>query len=141
MDQSGISQPTLAIANQNCSANLDYTRYPESLHMMIAFLKSSVLNKALTAHAQVSIKALTKAYTTSKYNSAKEVVEFELESGIRTAISKSSFTKLLNLSTDPHLIDPDLVSSVDMINTFNQMGHTPVLTRLSAFKKNKLPSI
>ncbi|KAL4568114.1 hypothetical protein LXL04_023715 [Taraxacum kok-saghyz] len=28
-----------------------------------------------------------------------------------------------------------------MINVFNQMGHTPILMRLSAFKKNKLPSI
>ena len=81
------------------------------------------------------------AYTTSKYNSAKNVVEFELETGYKTAISKTSFTKLLNLSTDKNLVDPDSVSNADMIKTFNTMGHTPVLTRLSAFKKNKLPSI
>ena len=135
------SQQTLDIAHQNCSAVLDYTQYPESLHVMFEFLKSSVLKKALTAQADVSIKALTKAYTTSKYNSAKNVVEFELEMGTRTAISKSSFTKLLNLSTDQALIDPDKISSADMINVFNQMGHTPVLTRLSAFKKKKLLSI
>ena len=78
MDQSVLSPPTLAIAHQNCSAVLDSSRYPESLHLMIEFLKSSTLNKALTAHARVSIKALTKAYITSKYNSAKNVVEFEL---------------------------------------------------------------
>ena len=112
-----------------------YTRYPESLQNLIEFLRSYVLYTALTAQASVSIKSLTRAYTTSKYNSAKNVVEFELETGIRTAISKTSFTKLLNLSTDPHLIDPDTVSSPDMIRTFNTMGHTPVLTRLSAFKK------
>ena len=141
MDQSGISQQTPGIKHQNCSANLDYTRYPESLQILIEFLRSSVLNTALTAQASVSIKSLTRAYTTSKYSSAKNVVEFELETGLRTAISKTSFTKLLNLSTDPHLIDPDSVSSPYMINTFNTMGHTLVLTRLSAFKKNKLPSL
>ncbi|KAL4583030.1 hypothetical protein LXL04_007594 [Taraxacum kok-saghyz] len=92
-------------------------------------------------HARVSMKALTKAYTTSKYNTAKNIIEFELEEGIRTTISKSSFTKLLYLSTDPALMDPDQISSSDMITTFNQMGHTPILTRLSAFKKNKLPSL
>ena len=141
MDQSGLSPLTLAIAHQNCCANLDYNRYPESLHILIEFLKSSDLNTALTAHAKVSMKALTKAYTTSKYNTAKNVVEFELETGIRTAISKLSFTKLLNISIEPALMDPDKISSSDMINTFNQMGHTPILTRLSAFKKNKLPSL
>ena len=141
MDQTGISQQTLAIKHQNCSANLDYTRYPESIQILIEYLRSSVLNRALTAQASVSIKSLTRAYTTSKYNSAKNVVEFELETGFKTAISKTCFTKLLNLSTDKYLNDPDSVSSSDMIKTFNTMGHTPVLTRLSAFKKNKLPSI
>ena len=141
MDTSAISPQTLAIAHQNCYADLDHTKYPEPLHILIVFLRSSVLNTALTAHARVSTKALTKAYTTSKYNTSKNVVEFELETGVRTAISKTSFTRLLNLTTEAIPIDPDAISSSDMINTFNQMGHTPVLTKLSAFKKNKLPSV
>ena len=141
MDTSVLSSQTLAIAHQNCIANLDYTSYPASLQIIIAFLKSSVLNTALTAHANVSRKALTRAYTTSKYNTAKNVMEFELEIGKRTSISKISFTKLLNLSTEPALMDPDSISSSDMLKTFNLMGHTPILTRLSAFKKNKLLSI
>ncbi|KAL4573963.1 hypothetical protein LXL04_020785 [Taraxacum kok-saghyz] len=114
---------------------------PTNTHVLIEFLKSSVLNKALTAHAVVSHKTLTKAYSSAKYNSAKNIVEFDLESGKRTAITKTSFTKLLNLSIDQALIDPDKVSSADMIYAFNQMGHTPILTWLSAFKKNRLPSI
>ncbi|KAL4579731.1 hypothetical protein LXL04_015895 [Taraxacum kok-saghyz] len=133
------SNPT--IAHQNCYADLDYTKYPPTLHVLIEFLKSSVLNKALTAHAVISRKALTKAYSSAKYNSTKNIVEFDLESGKRTAITKTAFTKLLNLSIDQALIDPDKVSSADMIHAFNQMGHTPILTRLSAFKKNRLPSI
>ena len=70
MDTSAISPQTLAIAHQNCYADLDHTKYPETLHVLIEFLKSSILNKALTAHADISIKALTKAYTSAKYNSA-----------------------------------------------------------------------
>ena len=119
MDTSAISPQTLAIAHQNCFADLDYTKYPPQLHVLIEFLRSSVLNKALTAHAEVSTKALTKAYSSAKYNSAKNVMEFDLETGKRTAISKTSFTKLLDLSTDPALTDPDLVTSIDMINAFN----------------------
>ena len=141
MDTTAISPQTLAIAHQNCYADLDHTKYPEPLHVLIEFLKSSVLNTALTAHARVSMKALTQAYTTSKFNSTKNVIEFELETRVRTAISKSSFTRLLNLTTEATPIDPDTISSSDMINTFNMMGHTPILTRLSAFKKNKLPSL
>ena len=141
MDTSVISPQTLAIAHQNCYAVLDPTKYPDKLHVLIEFLKASVLNKALTAHVAVSRKTLTKAYSSAKYNSAKNIVEFDLESGKRTAITKNSFTKLLDLPTDPALIDPDQVSSADMITVFNQLGHTPVLTRLSAFKKNKLPSV
>ena len=141
MDTTAISPQTLAIAHQNCYADLDYTKYPEPLHVLIEFLKSSVLNTTLTAHARVSMKALTQAYTTSKFNSMKNVVEFELETGVRTAISKSSFTRLLNLTTEAIPIDPDTISNSDMINTFNMMGHAPILTRLSAFKKNKLPSL
>ena len=141
MDQSVISPQTLAIAHQNCYAVLDSSKYSESLPLLIEFLKSSSLSTALTAQAQVSIKALTKAYSTSRYNSAKNTVEFELTTGKKTAINKNSFSKILNLPIDPSLIDPDTVSSVDMLKTFNQMGHTPILTRISGFKKNKLPSV
>ena len=141
MDTTALSPQTLAIAHQNCYAVLDYTKYPETLHVLMEYLKSSVLNTTLTAHARVSMKALTQAYTTSKYNTTKNVVEFELETGVRTGISKTAFTRLLNLNTEAIPIDPDAISSSDMINTFNQMGHTPVLIRLSAFKKNKLPSV
>ncbi|KAL4554680.1 hypothetical protein LXL04_037282 [Taraxacum kok-saghyz] len=141
MDTSAISAPTLAIAHQNCYADFDHTKYPSGLQIIIEFLKSSILNKALTVHAVVSHKALTKAYSSAKYNSAKNIVEFDLETGKRTTITKTAFTKLLGLSIDPALIDPDTISSSDMIYTFNQMGHTPVLTKLSAFKKNKLPSV
>ncbi|KAL4568115.1 hypothetical protein LXL04_023716 [Taraxacum kok-saghyz] len=93
MDTSALSQQRLTNAHQNCYANLDYTQYLASLHVLIEFLRSSVLNKALTAHADVSIKALTKAYSSAKYNSTKNIVEFDLESGKRTAITKISFTK------------------------------------------------
>ncbi|KAL4556842.1 hypothetical protein LXL04_035006 [Taraxacum kok-saghyz] len=75
----------------------------------------------------------------ANYNSVTNVMDFDLEIGVRTGISKNIFCKLLKVPMSKELIDPDSVFGTDMISIYNQMGHTPILTRLSAFKKNKLP--
>ena len=137
----GISPTVLTIKHQNCTVSLDSSKYPDPLPILIECLKASSLRTALTGSANVSISSLTKAYSTAKYNTVRNCVEFEMENGTRTAISQKSFVKILNLSTEANLVDPDLVSNPDMIRTFNQMGHSPILTRISGFKKNKLPTM
>ena len=141
MDQSAISQKVLAIKHQNCTVSLDSSLYPEPLPILIECLKASTLNTALTATAIVSLSSITKAYFSAKFNFVKNIVEFEMENGTKTAISQKSFVKILNLSTTKTLIDPDLVPTPNMIKAFNQMGYTPILTRNSGFKKNKLPTM
>ena len=138
---SGISPTVLSIKHQNCIVSLDSTKYPDPLPILIESLKASSLSTALTGFSNVSISSLTKAYSSAKFNSVKNIVEFEMENSTRTAISQKSFVKILNLSTEKNFIDPDLVSNPDMIKTFNQMGHTPILTRISGFKKNKRPTM
>ncbi|KAL4573482.1 hypothetical protein LXL04_020290 [Taraxacum kok-saghyz] len=140
IDQSAISENVMAIKNQNCTVSLDSSLYPDSVKILIECLKASILNTALTAKAKVSISLLTEAYSSAKFDSVKNIVEFEMENGTNIAISQESFVKILNLSTAKNLIDSKTVINPDMIKTINQMGHTPILTRLSGFKKNKLPS-
>ena len=137
----GISPTVLTIKHQNCTVSLDSSKYPDPLPILIECLKASSLNKALTCFENVSISSLTKAYTTSKYNSVKNTVVFELENGNKTSISQKTFIKILNLPVTENLVDPDLIPNPDMIRTFNQMGHSPILTRISGFKKNKLPTM
>ncbi|KAL4562273.1 hypothetical protein LXL04_034472 [Taraxacum kok-saghyz] len=139
--ETGISPTVLTIKHQNYTVSLHSSKYPDPLPILIECLKASSLDTALTGSSNVYISSLTKAYSTAKYNSVRNTVEFEMENGTRTAISQKSFVKIQNLSFATNLIDPDLVSNPDMIRTFNQMGHSSILTRISGFKKNKLPTM
>ncbi|KAL4583290.1 hypothetical protein LXL04_007860 [Taraxacum kok-saghyz] len=117
---SGISPSVLTIKDQNCIVSLDSSKYPDPLPILIECLKASSLSTALTGFSNVSISSLTKAYSTAKFNTVKNIVEFEMENGIQTAISQTSFVKIMILSSDKNLIDLDLISG---------------------FKKNKLPTM
>lgn len=79
-------------------------------------------------------------YSTASYNSAEQVMNFEVH-GHRNWISKVNLCKLLGLSSSPDGINPNSVAIYRLIVMFHQMGYTYDLSLLPKFRKSTLPPI
>lgn len=65
-----------------------------------------MFKKALFHHELVLMTAMTLAYSTMLCNPSMAVISFEVE-GHKTTITKSSFYKLLGLSTGESYLNPE----------------------------------
>ncbi|CAI9284980.1 unnamed protein product [Lactuca saligna] len=91
------SIPTLTVQSSNLLADLDSSHYPAALGIIVECLPHSALSKALTASKDVPLKLLSLAFSSAKYNKAKDVVSFEVTGGKVVQLSKPIFARLLGL--------------------------------------------
>ncbi|CAI9285835.1 unnamed protein product [Lactuca saligna] len=77
MDQIVSTTMLIIRVYQNLVADLNTLKYNPNIQPLIESLNYSPLKKALTMSEKVSLCHLSKAYSTSSYNSAEEVMNFE----------------------------------------------------------------
>ncbi|CAI9283282.1 unnamed protein product [Lactuca saligna] len=126
--------------DQNLILDLDSTRYNETLRPMIECLKYSPLAQALTMVESIPMVHLSKAYSFATYIQAYEIIISEVAMS-RTSINKARFCKMIGLDSSEYLVDPDLISSIDPINMFYQIGYIWDISLLSKFRKPNIPPV
>ncbi|CAI9264564.1 unnamed protein product [Lactuca saligna] len=127
-------------SGQNLILDLTASRYNEALKPMIECMRFSPLAQALTMVESIPLLHLSKAYTFVSYLLANGVINFEFDSR-KTSISKSQFSRILGFDSTEGLVDPDLISSTDLIHMFYHMGYLEDITLLSKFRKPNLPTM
>ena len=127
-----ISFSILKIQGSNYQVELDLSKYPEELHMLVVALQNSVLSKAMFDSFAAPMSWLSKAGSTASYNKETGCVEFTMVNDTRIRVSKRLFCKILGI---PNSGPYDELSSSQVVFMFNEMGHQPPLTRISDFKK------
>ncbi|CAI9297226.1 unnamed protein product [Lactuca saligna] len=122
----------------NLILDLTASCYNEALRPMIGCFHFSPLAQALTMEKSIPLIHLLKALSTTSYVPSNDAVNFEVDSQ-KIAITKAQFCRMLGIGGSEGLVDPDSISSVDLIHMFDQMGYNDDLTLLSKFKYCNLP--
>lgn len=103
--------------NQNLSLDLDSSRYSNVLKPIIECMHYSPLDQALTMFGFVALVHLSKAFSSTNYNQSEGLITFDVDSH-KTSISKVRFYMMLGFSSIDGLIDPESISSSEIIKMF-----------------------
>lgn len=98
------------------------------------------LAQALTMVEYIPLVHLSKAFSAASYVLADDVINSEVDSR-KSTITKARFWRMLGFGTTEGMVDPNLISSVDLIHMFYQMGYNGELTLLSKFKKSNISPV
>ncbi|KAI3780009.1 hypothetical protein L2E82_09830 [Cichorium intybus] len=149
------SQTTEAISIPNLksqSANLvlcnNLQLYPQPTDALVECLKRPVLGYALTCTPSIPTTLVHRAHYTSNAlfdsnNQVKSVVYEVVDSKGKTKKvqqTKEKFAEALRLPVynSKEMVVP---SADQLVEMFNEMGYTPLLEKISMFKKNQLPDL
>ena len=102
---------------QNLILDLTSLCYNEAQRPMIECLRCSPLAQALTMPESITLIHLSNLYSSVSYVLVGDVINFKVDSR-KTSTSKSRFYRVLGYDSTEGLVDPDLISSIDLIHIF-----------------------
>lgn len=122
---------------QNIILDLDSSLYNETLRLMIECLRFSPLAQALTMAESFPLVHLSKAYSSITYIQDDDIITYKIATS-RTSINKPRFRRMLVLDSSECLVNPDSISSTDLINMFYQISYIGDISLLSKFRVSNL---
>lgn len=81
---------------------------------------------------------LSKAYSSASYIKEEQHITIEVFDK-KTSILKARFCSLLGLSNNASMVNPDTISTAQIVEMFYQMGYKDLITSISTFRKLNLP--
>lgn len=105
---------------------------------IIERLKYSPLVTALIKFKSVPMLLLSKVYSSVAYIKEAERITFDIFEK-KTSISKARFCSLLGLTLVDSMVNPDSISTAQIVEMFYQMGYTKLIPAISKFRKPNLP--
>ena len=100
--------------NQNLILDFDPFKYDAFFQPLIESLRYSPLATGLSKTDNVPLPPLSKAYSIARYKESGVVIIFELGNQ-QTSITKSRFSQLMGFPYTRDLIDPQSISSSDIM--------------------------
>lgn len=133
-----VSQPMMKIRHTNLLLNSLLDTYLKEQRMIILVLSNFVLNHALSSSFAIPMQWPSLVASTTVHNKIMEMVTFRLISNKTKKLTKKKFAQILKLSSTSTFHD---VTTKQLIQMFNEMGHQPTLSVISHFKKSSYPCI
>lgn len=138
--QEQSAHTSLLNIKQNQKLILDLASFKYNAYMLpiVECLKYSPLVHALTKVECVPMSLLSKAYSSASYVQTEERILFEIFEH-KASISKARFCSLLGLTYVNSMVNPDSISTAQIIEMFYQMGYTDPIIAIAKFNESNLP--
>lgn len=132
------SNPLMMIQRTSYQILADVDAYPEGLWMLILPLKHSVLSTTMFSSFVVTHSWLSLAAATATYSKTMQIVTFQLINNKKFRLTKKLFAQILKI---PKVELFSNFNNAQINHMFTEMGHQPVLQKISDFKKFGLPCV
>lgn len=124
--------------NQNLLIELTPFAYDPYMLQVVECLKYSPLVIPLTKVKVVLMSFLIQVYSTAVYDKVNERICFNLLDQ-KTPISKNCLCSLLGFSYEASMVNPESITTTQLLSMFDNMGYTELLTVVTKVKKSCLP--
>lgn len=106
--------------------------------MLIQTLNNSVLFTSLSSSFAVPISWISLAVFTTMLKKTTKFITFQQTNSKRRKLTRKQFSQIVKFPVSGTFYE---VSTDQVLHMFNEMGHEPILTGISNFKKSSLPCI
>ena len=114
------SQPLMKIQSSNFRVQIDVTKYPEQLQMLIVALNHYVLSMVMSSSFSVPMTWLSLVGLTTMFNKMTKVVAFQLTNDKKYKLTKKQFEQIMKLPNTGPFYE---VTTEQVVHMFNDIGY------------------